>query len=72
MVNNLSIKGVANIKKAFYRKNKYPEKVYNPLTKTYKDFEEYIIETDGTNLFEILQLPTIDKTRTISNNVKEV
>ena len=33
---------------------------------------EYIIVTDGTNLNEILQLPDIDQTRTISNHIVEV
>lgn len=72
IVNTLSIKGVSGIHKAFYRKNKSPEKIYNPITRTFEDFEEYIIETDGSNLSEILQLPTVDKTRTISNNIREV
>ncbi len=33
---------------------------------------EYVVQTDGTNLKEILQVEEIDHTRTISNNVKEV
>ena len=46
----MSIKGIEGIKKAFYSKKKSPEKIYNPLTKTFEDFEEYVIETDGSNL----------------------
>lgn len=33
---------------------------------------EFVIQTDGTNLAEILKRPEVDHTRTISNNVKEV
>ncbi len=33
---------------------------------------EYLIQTEGTNLKEILKLDNIDYTRTISNNIKEV
>jgi len=33
---------------------------------------EYLIQTEGTNLKEILKLDDIDYTRTISNNIKEV
>lgn len=54
LVNNLSIKGIPGINKAFYRKLKSPEKIYNKLTHQWEDFEEYVIETSGSNLFEIL------------------
>lgn len=37
-----------------------------------KDSEEWIVETDGTNLNQILQMPRVDTTRTYSNDFWEI
>ena len=37
-----------------------------------KRLDEYIIITAGSNLVEILQLPEVDKERTITNNIFEI
>jgi DNA-directed RNA polymerase subunit A" len=50
------IKGVAGIKKAAVIK---------------KD-NEYMLQTEGTNLKEVLALPEVDHTRTTCNNIKEI
>ena len=40
----------------------------------YKDEEsgEYRIQTEGSNLHEVLQIPGVDKTRTFSNHIQEI
>ena len=50
------IKGIAGIKKGA----------------VIKKGNEYIIQTEGTNLDEVLALPEVDHTRTTCNNIKEV
>ena len=37
-----------------------------------KDKEEWILETDGTNLRRVLQMEEVDSRRTYSNHNKEV
>lgn len=39
---------------------------------TYNDEGEWYVDTDGSNYCEILELPIIDKTRTVSNNMWEI
>ena len=50
------IKGVAEVKKGA----------------VIKKGNEYIIQTEGTNLDEVLALPEVDHTRTTCNNIKEI
>ena len=33
---------------------------------------EWVLDTDGTNLIELLSNPNIDTTRTISNDIREI
>ena len=69
ILNDLSIKGVKNIKKVFLKKSK--KKVID-FEGEVKDKEEWILETDGTNLRRVLQMEEVDSRRTYSNHNKEV
>ena len=40
--------------------------------KTFEDKEEYILETDGTNLLTLMANKYVDKVRTISNDITEI
>lgn len=42
------------------------------LAKQPTDAEEWIIDTDGTNLAKLLQMPGVDTTRTYSNDIWEI
>jgi DNA-directed RNA polymerase II subunit RPB1 len=37
-----------------------------------KNNKEWVLETEGTNLLEVLSIPEVDHTRTISNDVVEI
>ena len=39
---------------------------------TYNEKGEWFVDTDGSNYIEVLNLPTVDTTRTISNNMWEI
>ena len=38
----------------------------------YKAIQEWILETDGVNLMEVLSEPSVDPTRTTSNHIVEI
>lgn len=63
--NNISqiyLSGIKGIKEIFYLKS----------DENTKEGEEWIIESGGTNLTELLSHPKIDSTRTVSNNVWDI
>jgi len=45
---------------------------YNKLEEKFINYQEWFMDTNGNNLFEILCHPDIDFTRTISNDINEV
>jgi DNA-directed RNA polymerase beta' subunit len=45
---------------------------YNDETNNFDDVLEWVLDTDGTNLIELLANPNIDSTRTISNDIREI
>lgn len=58
IIKNASVAGISNISKTFIRQD-------------YKT-EEWIIDTQGTNLQELLGYPGVDSTRTISDDMWEI
>jgi DNA-directed RNA polymerase II subunit RPB1 len=70
-IKNVMIKGVNNINKVYYLakdKNIYYEKVGN----LYEEKQEIVINTDGSNLFDILMTDGVDKERTYSIDPNEM
>lgn len=66
------IKGVSGIKKVSPRKDEFVQ--YDKETgvfNTEKTFE-WMLDTDGTNLIDVLSNPMVDATRTLSNDVNEI
>jgi DNA-directed RNA polymerase II subunit RPB1 len=47
-------------------------KLYNAETQTFHAVSEWVLDTDGTNLQEILGNPNVDAERTVSNDVWEI
>jgi DNA-directed RNA polymerase II subunit RPB1 len=37
-----------------------------------KSTKEWVLETEGTNLLEVLSIPEVDHTRTVSNDIVEI
>lgn len=70
VVNNVLLKGLKNIKKVSMRsKNR---SVYNPEKDKFEKIVEWMLDTDGTNLQDILANPNVDQTRTRSNDIYEI
>ena len=70
IVYQVLLKGVKGINKVSLNKKKYD--IYNPAEETFDKVVEWVLDTDGTNLIEILSNPNIDSTRTISNDIREI
>ena len=73
LLENIVIKGVKNIHNIVmteisgYEEEKHKTKVNNKLVPT----KEFILETDGTNLLDILALEYVDSKKTTSNDIIE-
>ena len=70
IVYQVLLKGIKGINKVSLNKKKYD--IYNPAEETFDKVVEWVLDTDGTNLIEILSNPNIDATRTISNDIREI
>ena len=70
IVYQVLLKGYKGIKKVSLNKKKYDK--YNKETQTFDKVIEWVLDTDGTNLIEILTNPNIDATRTVSNDIREI
>jgi DNA-directed RNA polymerase II subunit RPB1 len=70
IVYQVLIKGCKGIKKVSLNKKKYER--YNKESESFDKVIEWVLDTDGTNLVDILSNPNIDATRTISNDIREI
>ena len=70
IVHQILLKGYKGIKKVSLDKKKYYS--YNDDTNNFDEMLEWVLDTDGTNLIELLSNPNIDSTRTISNDIREI
>jgi DNA-directed RNA polymerase II subunit RPB1 len=70
IVYQILLKGYKGIKKVSLNKKKYTK--YNNDTNKFDNIVEWVLDTDGTNLIDILSNPNIDSTRTISNDIREI
>jgi len=70
IVYQVLLKGYKGINKVSLNKNKY--ELYNEDKGVFDRVVEWVLDTDGTNLMEILSNPNIDATRTISNDIREI
>jgi hypothetical protein len=70
IVHNLVLKGISGIKKVSMRSQERKE--YSTDTGKFHTLKEWILETDGSNLLELLGNPNVDATRVISNDVWEI
>ena len=48
------------------------ELVYEPSLGGYKPIEQYVLDVEGTNLYELSVFPGVDGTRTFSNDIHEI
>ena len=70
IVYQIILKGYKGIKKVSLNKKKYTK--YNEENNKFDNIVEWVLDTDGTNLIDILANPNIDSKRTISNDIREI
>ena len=70
IVYQVLLKGYKGVNKVSLNKEKY--ELYNDDIGSFDKVVEWVLDTDGTNLMEILANPNIDTTRTISNDIREI
>jgi len=70
IVYQVLLKGIKGINKVSLNKTKYD--IYNSEEEKFEKVVEWVLDTDGTNLAEIISNPNIDATRTISNDIREI
>jgi DNA-directed RNA polymerase II subunit RPB1 len=70
IVYQVLLKGYKGIKKVSLNKKKYDK--YNKDTQKFDKVIEWVLDTDGTNLVDILTNPNVDSTRTVSNDIREI
>jgi DNA-directed RNA polymerase II subunit RPB1 len=69
LMNNIIIRGVKNIKKVMIRK--FTDNMIKQDGK-YVEKEKWVLDTDGSNLLDILALDYIDVNKTFTNNIVEI
>lgn len=70
LVYQVLLKGYKGIKKVSLNKKKYDR--FNYETQKFDNIIEWVLDTDGTNLIDILANQNIDQTRTMSNDIREI
>lgn len=69
VVDKIVVRGIRGIEHCVIRKMK---KTMKKIDHEYAVEDEYVVDTVGTNLLEILGMPGIDSTRTFSNHILEI
>lgn len=70
MLDNVIIKGLPKISKVV--KNQVPVSKYVPSTMTIESEQQWVLETAGTNMLDVMSMKEVDTTRTISNDIVEI
>jgi DNA-directed RNA polymerase II subunit RPB1 len=71
ILKDLSLKGISQIKKVYAKEAKRP--AFDNSTGSFSNnTKEWVIETDGTNLYEVFLNEKVDFTRVISNDINEI
>ena len=71
ILKDLSLKGIPQIKKVYAKEAKRPLFDMNSGSFSNNN-KEWVIETDGTNLFEVFLNEKVDFTRVLSNDINEI
>lgn len=70
LLDNLHLFGIAGIKKVYFSQKKNVSKWSDE--KGFEPVKEWVLETDGSNLAEVMTVPSIDHTSTVSNDILEM
>ena len=66
----VALQGVDNIRKVFLREAK--KTTFDELKGEFVNDTEWVLDTEGVNLIEVMTHPDVDHTRTVSNDIIEV
>ena len=72
ILNNIYIKGIKNLTNIVMSERPYSIKEYDNESFNIKTVKKWILETDGTNLYDIFNSKYIDYKYTISNDIIEI
>lgn len=69
MLESISLRGIPGITRVFMMQHKlsYPDE-----TGEFQQGQEWVLETDGVNLADVISIPGVDSKRTYSNNFIEI
>jgi len=70
ILNNIIVKGVRDIQKVSLREDSLNR--YNPEKQFFEKRNDWYLETEGTNLIDVIRLNFVDPIHTISNDIHEV
>lgn len=71
LLGNVSLQGIRNVRKVFMRQEETTVVKENVLD-GYERKKEWLLDSEGINLAEVLQSDNVDAQRTISNHVVEM
>ena len=74
MLSDMTLQGIEQIAKVYMHLPKQDAKKRIVINSEgeFKATREWILETDGTNLLEVLSRPSVDPVRTTSNDICEI
>ncbi len=74
LLTSVSVRGLPGLRSVTFRKMDEEEKIYEKNTETgkYEAVEQFVLDTFGTNLLDVMVHPDIDGKNVISNHVYEV
>ncbi|KAL6937744.1 DNA-directed RNA polymerase II subunit rpb1 [Hanseniaspora osmophila] len=70
MLESITLRGVEDISRVVMMK--YDRKMINPSTGDYHKVPEWVLETDGVNLFEVMSVPGVDASRIYTNSFIDI
>lgn len=72
ILENVALQGIRNVTKVFMRKDEANAVIARDPLLGYEKQGEWLLDSEGINLAEVLQAHNVDATRTISNHVVEM
>ena len=76
ILDKVHLRGILGIKKVYMRKTRKQDNdlrvEYDPVTGAAETKEEWVLDTDGTNMLRVMSLAEVDPYRTSSNNITEI
>uniref|UniRef100_A0A7S4QTQ4 DNA-directed RNA polymerase subunit n=1 Tax=Alexandrium monilatum TaxID=311494 RepID=A0A7S4QTQ4_9DINO len=70
ILKEMTLRGLIGIKKVFMREDTIA--AYNESKGKFERSKEWVLDTDGVNMEEVMQLPEVDFTRVQSNDIVEI